>query len=156
MGVKVVNKATGEYVELNYDSFDDFAAQYDEAVREIVEGAAPATRAATSSSRWTRSMRAPAVCPSSCGALTLTLELISRGRLGVTGRRPVDIDEARIQLERLFWSAITSVDTIGIVPAGTESMGIATALTRALAVVIPLRNYRGARDTQAGARCHAE
>lgn len=40
MGVKVVNKATGEYVELNYDSFDDFAAQYDEAVRQIVEGAA--------------------------------------------------------------------------------------------------------------------
>ena len=29
-GVQVVNKATGELIELDYDSFEDFATQYDE------------------------------------------------------------------------------------------------------------------------------
>ena len=47
----------------------------------------------------------------------------------------MDMDEARIEMEGLFWGAMASVDTEGIVPAGTEPMGIATALTRALAVV---------------------
>ena len=33
--VKVVNKATGEVIELPYDSFEDFAMQYDEVTQQI-------------------------------------------------------------------------------------------------------------------------
>jgi hypothetical protein len=33
--VKVVNKATGELIELQYDSFEDFAMQYDEVTQQI-------------------------------------------------------------------------------------------------------------------------
>jgi len=33
--VKVVNKATGELIELPYDSFEDFAMQYDEVTQQI-------------------------------------------------------------------------------------------------------------------------
>lgn len=35
MSVKVVNKATGEYIELDYNSFEDFAMQYDEVTQQI-------------------------------------------------------------------------------------------------------------------------
>lgn len=35
MGVKVVDKATGEYIELEYASFEDFATQYDELTQRI-------------------------------------------------------------------------------------------------------------------------
>jgi hypothetical protein len=35
MSVKVVNKAAGELIELEYDSFEDFAMQYDEVTQEI-------------------------------------------------------------------------------------------------------------------------
>jgi hypothetical protein len=33
--VKVVNKATAELIELPYDSFEDFAMQYDEVTQQI-------------------------------------------------------------------------------------------------------------------------
>jgi hypothetical protein len=33
--VKVVNRATGELIELPYDSFEDFAMQYDEVTQQI-------------------------------------------------------------------------------------------------------------------------
>src|SRR5829696_2177079 len=33
--VKVVNTATGEVIELPYDSFEDFATQYDEVTQQI-------------------------------------------------------------------------------------------------------------------------
>jgi hypothetical protein len=33
--VTVVNKATGEYIELDYNSFEDFAMQYDEVTQQI-------------------------------------------------------------------------------------------------------------------------
>jgi hypothetical protein len=35
MGVQVVNKATGELITLEYDSFEDFAMQYDEVTQQI-------------------------------------------------------------------------------------------------------------------------
>jgi hypothetical protein len=33
--VKVVNKATGEVIQLPYDSFEDFAMQYDDVTQQI-------------------------------------------------------------------------------------------------------------------------
>jgi hypothetical protein len=35
MGVQVVNKATGELITLENDSFEDFAMQYDEVTQQI-------------------------------------------------------------------------------------------------------------------------
>jgi NAD(P)-dependent dehydrogenase (short-subunit alcohol dehydrogenase family) len=47
----------------------------------------------------------------------------------------MDIDEDMNELERLFWSVIKPYDT-GIVPPGTVSMGVPSALTRALAILV--------------------
>lgn len=60
----------------------------------------------------------------------------------------MDIDEDRNELVRLFWGVIKPYDTIGSVPAGTESIGIATALTRALAIVL----HRQAEEVRAALR----
>jgi hypothetical protein len=47
----------------------------------------------------------------------------------------VDIDQDREDLERLFWGVVKRYD-VGLVPPGTESMGVPTALTHALAIVL--------------------
>jgi hypothetical protein len=49
-------------------------------------------------------------------------------------RLSMDMYEAREQLERLFWGVIAPYAS-AMVPAGTESIGIPTALSRALAIV---------------------
>jgi hypothetical protein len=70
MGVRVVNKATGELIELEYDSFEDFAMQYDEVTQQI---AALAPRAVYTPNPNTHAARARANARGDLAAIFLHL-----------------------------------------------------------------------------------